>query len=89
MVHDGDQWHFVVNAAINFPSHKFLGICISSVWETAPLTSVSQPVSLSVCFVCVVCLFVVILNISKVRLTSNEHFHLAVPRHSRISFSHV
>jgi len=35
--HDGDQWHTVVNAVINLPFHKFLGIVISSVWETVLL----------------------------------------------------
>jgi hypothetical protein len=34
MVHDRDQWHTVVNAAINLPFHKFSGIFISSVWDT-------------------------------------------------------
>jgi hypothetical protein len=37
MFHDSDQWHTVVNVAINLPFHTFLGNFISSVWETVLL----------------------------------------------------
>jgi hypothetical protein len=37
MVNDRDQWHTAVNDAINLPFYKFLGIVISSVWDTVLL----------------------------------------------------